>query len=123
VIFFLQAVSSLFLQNAALDEFAYGLLGNWPERVLGLGIDAWFVGLLLLGTEGRTRLIGWVIVPLVTAYNLISAAGELLSITVPSLGVFSLLLPFVWLLIEGAKRTAPEASGSPPPGHVEVPTT
>ena len=114
MIFLLQAVSSLFPQDAALDDVAFGLLGNWPERILGLGIYAWFWGLLLLGTEGRTRLIGWVIVPLATAYHLISAAGDLLAITVPSLGVIALLLPFVWLLIEGAKRSAPEAVRPPP---------
>jgi hypothetical protein len=109
VIFLLQALSSLFPQNTALDDVAFGLLGNWPERVLAFGVYAWFFGLLLLGTEGGTRLIGWVIVPFVTAYHLISAAGDLLAITVPSLGVISLLLPFVWLLIEGANRSAPEA--------------
>ena len=59
MIFLLQAVSSLVPQNAALDDVAYGLLGIWPERGLALGIYAWFFGLLLLGTEGRTRLIGW----------------------------------------------------------------
>ncbi len=112
VVFLLQAVSSLVPQNAALDDVAYGVLGNWPERVLGLGIYVWFLGLLLLGSEGRTRLIGWAIVPIVTAYHLISAAGALLAIDVPTLGVFSLLLPFVWLLIEGAKRSAPVARGT-----------
>jgi hypothetical protein len=112
VIFLLQALSSVLPQNAALDDLAYGLLGNWPERVLALGVYAWFFGLLLLGTAGRTRLIGWVIVPIVTAHHLISAAGALLGITVPSLGVISLLLPFVWLLIEGAKRSAPSALGA-----------
>jgi hypothetical protein len=110
-IFLVQALSSLFPQNAALDDVAFGLLGNWPERVLAFGIYAWFFGLLLLGTEGRTRLIGWVIVPFVTVYHLISAAGALVGITVPSLGVITLLLPFVWLLIEGAKRAAPAALG------------
>ena len=111
VIFLLQAISSLVPQNAALDDVAYGVLGNWPERVLALGVYVWFLGLLLLGSEGRTRLIGWAIVPIVTAYHLISAAGALFAITVPSLGVISLLLPFVWLLIEGAKRDAPVAAG------------
>lgn len=115
VIFLLQAVSSLVPQNAALDDVAYGLLGIWPERVLALGIYAWFFGLLLLGTEGRTRLIGWAIIPIVTAYHLISAAGDILAFSVPSLGVISLLLPFVWLLIEGAKRSAPEALGASRP--------
>jgi len=117
VVFLLQAVSSLVPQNAALDEFAFGLLGNWPEHLLVLGTDVWFVGLLLLGSEGRTRLIGWAIVPVATAYHLISVAGAVLAINVPSLGVFALLLPFVWLLIEGAKRSAPEVMG---PRHPDV---
>jgi len=112
-IFLLQAVSRLFPQNVALDDFAFGFLGPWPERVLAVGVYAWFWGLLLLGTEGRTRLIGWVIVPAVTAYHLISLAGVIFALSVLSLGVFSLLLPFVWLLIEGAKRSAPETVGPP----------
>ena len=66
-IFLLQAVSLLVPQNAALDDVAFGLLGNWGERLCLLGIDAWFLGLLLLGTEGRTRLIGWAVVPIVAA--------------------------------------------------------
>jgi hypothetical protein len=111
VVFLLQAVSSLVPQNAAVDEFAFGFLGNWPERLLVLGTDVWFVGLLQLGSEGRTRLIGWAIVPIATVYHLISLAGAIFAIPVPSLGVIALLLPFVWLLIEGAKRSAPAALG------------
>jgi hypothetical protein len=103
-VFLLQALSSLFPENDALDEIAFGVLGNWPERVLVLGIDVWFLGLLLLGTDGRSRLVGWVLIPILTAYHLISLAGASLSISVPNLGVFSLLIPFIWLLVEGAKR-------------------
>ena len=124
MIFLLQAISSLFPQNAALNDVAYGVLGNWPERVLALGVYVWFLGLLLLGSEGRTRLIGWIIVPFVTAVHLIGAAGALVGITIPSLGVISLLLPFVWLLIEGAKRSSPEASGPRPSAteNMDAPT-
>ena len=104
VVFLLQALSRLFPENAALHDVAFGLLGNWPEHVLVLGIDVWFLGLLLLGTQGRTRLIGWALIPILTAYHLISLAGAVLAISVPNLGVYTLLLPFVWLLIEGAKR-------------------
>ena len=86
VIFLLQAVSRLFPEIAALDDVAFGLLGNWPERLLVLGIDVWFMGLLLLGTQGRTRLIGWAVIPILTAYHLISAAGAILAISVPSFG-------------------------------------
>jgi hypothetical protein len=112
VVFLLQAVSRFFPENVALDDLAFGLLGNWPERLLTLGIYVWFLGLLLLSTEGRTRLIGWALIPILMAYWLISAAGAILAITVPDLGAFGLLLPFVWLLIEGAKRGEPASLGS-----------
>jgi hypothetical protein len=122
-VFLLQAVSRLFPDNAALDDVAFGLLGNWPERVLTLGIDVWLLGLLLLGTEGRTRLIGWALIPISTAYHLISLAGAILAISVPNLGVFALLIPFIWLLIEGAKRRgAPRTLGQRPPDAGQVPT-
>ena len=123
VVFLLQAVSRLFPENAALDDVAFGLLGNWPERLLVLGIDVWFVGLLLLGTQGRTRLIGWALIPLLTAYYLISVAGAILAISVPNLGAFGLLIPFVWLLIEGAKRRgAPGTLRPRPPVAEQAPT-
>ncbi len=66
VVFLLQALSSIFPENATLHDIAFGLLGNWPEHLLVLGIDVWFIGLLLLGTEGRTRLIGWALIPILT---------------------------------------------------------
>jgi hypothetical protein len=125
VVFLLQALSRLFPENAALDDVAFGLLGNWPEHLLVFGIDVWFLGLLLQGTQGRTRLIGWALIPILTAYHLLSLAGTILGISVPNLGAFSLLIPFVWLLIEGAKRRgAPGALGPRPPDteQVEVPT-
>ena len=123
VVFLLQAVSRLFPENAALEDLAFGLFGDWPELLLVLGIDAWFLGLLLLGTEGRTRLIGWALIPLITGYHLISMAGVVLATRVPSLGVISLLLPFVWLLIEGAKRGESAGLGPrrPDTEHVEAP--
>jgi hypothetical protein len=102
-VFLLQAISLLLPANTALDGLAFGLLGNWGERVLIVGVDVWFVGLLLYGTEGRTRLIGWVVVPVVTAYHVISLVAAILSIDIPNVRL-AFFLPFVWLLIEGAKR-------------------
>ena len=110
VVFLLQAVSSLVPANAWLHDLAFGLLGNWPELVLVLGVDVWFLG-LLMSAHGRTRLIGWAIVPLGTAYHVISLAGVALAISVPPLGVITLLLPFVWLIVEGAQRSAPRSLG------------
>ena len=122
-VFLLQAASRLFPENAALDDLAFGLLGNWPELLLVLGIDVWFLGLLLLGTGGRTRLVGWALIPIITGYHLISMAGVILAISVPSLGVLSLLLPFVWLLIEGAKPGESAGLGPQRPDKERVEAT
>jgi hypothetical protein len=112
-VFLLQAVSLLLPENAALDQIAFAVLGIWGERILIVGVDAWFIGLLLLGTSGRTRLLGWAIVPIVAAYHLISLVGAVLSVDVPNLRL-AFFLPFVWLLFEGAKRAAPEGVGARP---------
>jgi len=125
VVFLLQAASLLLPGNAALDDVAFGLLGNWGERLLVFGIDAWFVGLLLLGSHGKTRIIGWVIVSILTAYHVVSSVGASLAITVPSLGVFSFLPLFVYLLIEGAKRGGQAGLGRqwPDSGNGDAPGT
>ena len=122
-VFLLQAVSRVFPEDAALDDIAFGLLGNWPELVLVLGIDVWFLGLLLLGTEGRTRFLGWALIPIITVYHLVSLVGIILAISVPSLGVLSLLLPFVWLLIEGAKPGESASLGPRRPDEEQVEAT
>ena len=110
-VFLLQAVSLLLPDNTTLDQIAFAALGIWGERILIVGVDAWFLGLLLLGTTGRTRLLGWAIVPIVAAYHLISLVGAVLAVDVPNLRL-AFFLPFVWLLFEGAKRAAPEGMGT-----------
>lgn len=115
-VFLLQAVSLLLPEAAALDQLAFGVLGNWGERVLIVGIDVWFVGLLLYSTEGRTRLIGWVVVPIVTAYHLVSLVGAILAIDIPNVRL-AFFLPFVWLLVEGAKRGTRESRDRAFPGQ------
>ena len=115
-VFLLQAVSLLLPEAAALDQLAFGVLGNWGERVLIVGIDVWFVGLLLYATEGRTRLIGWVVVPIVTAYHLVSLVGAILAIDIPNVRL-AFFLPFVWLLVEGAKRGTRESRDQAFPGQ------
>jgi hypothetical protein len=120
-IFLVQAISLLVPNNDALYDVAFPVLGQWPERLLPLGYLAWFMGLLLVGTEGRTRLVGWALIPIVTVYQLISVAGAILAIDVPNIRLV-FFVPFVWLLMEGAKR-APGAVGPRTPDleHVDVP--
>jgi hypothetical protein len=101
-IFLLQALS-LMIPGAGLDGVVFGILGQEPERYLPLGILAWFVALLLAGSLGMTRLIGWVVMPVVVGLEVASFAGMIIGIDVPNLKIL-FLAPFVWLLIESAQR-------------------
>jgi hypothetical protein len=107
-IFLLQAVS-LTIPNADFERIAFGILGQEPERFLPVGMLAWFTGLLLAGTQGRTRLIGWAVMPVVLGLEVASFAGLVLNIEVPNLKVL-FLVPFVWLLMESAKARPSAAS-------------
>jgi hypothetical protein len=91
-IFFLQAVGE-FLQNDALTRFVFRVLGQGLETGLVYGFLAWCVGVLLTDSQGLTRMVGFVAVAL-------AASASLLDVKL--LG----LLPFVWLLLESARRRA-----------------
>jgi hypothetical protein len=102
-IFLLQALS--LGMNDALDFIAFKILGHTPELLLPLGILFWSAALLLRGSTGRTRLMGWLIVPAVIGLQ----AAVLIA---PFIGVemvnpkIAYLLPFAWLLFESAKSAA-----------------
>jgi hypothetical protein len=110
-IFLLQAVSSAIPNNEPLDGFAFGILGQTPERLLPLGVSIWFAGLLLAGTKGRTRLIGWALVPACIGLQVGTFLGLVLGIEVQNLKIVFLLV-FAWLLIESLKAGR-SSDGSP----------
>ena len=91
-IFLLQAVGEL-VRNDALTRFAFQVLGQGLETGLVYGFLAWCVGVLLTDSRGAIRIVGWVAVAL-------AASSSLLDVKL--LG----LLPFVWLLLESARRRA-----------------
>jgi hypothetical protein len=101
-IFTLQAIS-LLIPNDTLFDIAYGILGQEPERYLPLVTLGWFATLLVAGTHGWTRLIGWAVVPALIGLELGAIVGRAIGIEVPTLKVL-FLLPFVWLLIESARQ-------------------
>jgi hypothetical protein len=109
-IFLIQAVS-LGL-NDALDFIAFKILGQTPELILPIGILFWFAALLLRGSRGRTRYVGWAIVPAVIGLQAALFIGLLTGIEVTNLKVV-FILPFVWLLFESAKSAASSAGRQP----------
>jgi hypothetical protein len=89
--------------NQQLHHFAYQVLGQQFERVLPDVMLVWFVALLLLASEGRSRMLGWVLIPIVVVAEVVAIVGPLLGFAAPFVKV-SLLLPVVWLIFESAKR-------------------
>jgi hypothetical protein len=99
-IFLLQAASEL-MRNDAFSHFALQVLGSWPERVLITLFALWLVGVLLSGSRGKTRILGFVVMALVVgvdAYNYV-----LFYLDEPPGLTAVYLLPFVWLLLESRK--------------------
>jgi hypothetical protein len=99
-IFLLQAASEL-MRNDAFSHFALQVLGNWPERVLITLFALWLVGVLLSGSRGKTRILGFVVMALVVgvdAYNYV-----LFYLEEPPGLTAVYLVPFVWLLLESRK--------------------
>jgi hypothetical protein len=105
-IFLLQGVSHL-IQNDSLTYLAYQGLGQWPERLLMDFVIFWCLALLLMDSQGKMRILGFVAVSSVVGLEIysyrLSYLGASLTTQAPSLKLLY-LLPFVWLLFESKKK-------------------
>ena len=108
VIFLLQGVSGL-IQSDSLTHLAFQVLGQRLEKWLGDLLIFWFVAMLLMDSQGKTRILGLVAMSIVVcleAYSFsLSYLGASLDAAAPSLKVLY-LLPFVWLLFESKKKSS-----------------
>ena len=102
-IFLLQAISPL-TPNDGFHDFAYDTLGQWLEGTLTLAFVIWCFVLLLSDSKDRTRLLGWVTVPLLLIYAAALWGTNLVGVNQPP-GILKLLfMPvMVWLLLESRK--------------------
>jgi hypothetical protein len=101
-VFVLQGLTDL-TQSGPLSGLAYGVLGQWPEKTLGDLLLAWFIAVNALVGRGKTRLLGWLVLSVVSTYELArSLPGMAIDADMPVLRAL-LLLPFVWFILEGAK--------------------
>jgi hypothetical protein len=103
VIFALQAVS-LIVPNDTLSYLAFRALGQGVEGWLGNLFILWCAAMLYFDSRGKTRIFGFIVVGLaicekIYEYVLLSR-GE----AVPDTLKLILLLLFVWLLLESAKK-------------------
>jgi hypothetical protein len=102
-IFLLQGVNGLF-PNDALFYLAYQLLGQQLEGALVDGLMLWFVALLLGDSQGKTRLFGGAALALAVGSELYRFGLLYLGAEPAGILKLTMLLPFVWLLLESKKK-------------------
>ena len=111
-IFLLQGISEL-VHIQGVTYLAFNVLGHQVERVLPDIFFVWFAALLLAGSAGRTRWVGWAIMPIVIGLEVAIVVGAAIGIDVPFVKL-AFFLPMIWLLLESlkARPTAGVASRS-----------
>jgi hypothetical protein len=102
-IFLLQGVARL-VPNEALFYLTYQVFGQGLESALIDGLIIWFVALLLGDSQGKTRLFGGVALALAVGSELYRHSLVYLGAESPGILKLTLLLPFVWLLLESKKK-------------------
>ena len=68
-------------------------------------IFVWFVALLLVGSSGLSRYLGWIVMPIVIGLEVAITIGTIVGIEVPFIKL-AFMLPMVWLAFESAERPA-----------------
>ena len=106
-IFLLQAVA-LLIPSESLHYVAYQVLGQWPEGWLPDVVILWFVAMLLIDSQGKTRILGFIALSIAVCFELYSHIVR--SVGTSDTGSLKLLmlLPFVWLLFESTKKPHPK---------------
>jgi len=79
-------------------------LGQWPEGWLPDVVILWLVALLVLDSQGKSRIFGIVAVSIAVCSELYSHTLRFLGTSPTATLKLLLLLPFVWLLIESTKK-------------------
>jgi hypothetical protein len=101
-IFLLQGVSDL-THLEGVRYLAFDVLGHQVERLLPEVVFLWFVALLLGASWGRSRILGWAVMVIVVGLEIASLVGLLFDVPM-AITLVSILLSFVWLLLESAKQ-------------------
>jgi hypothetical protein len=102
-IFLLQGVARL-IPSDALFTLAYQILGGPLESALVDVLMIWLVGLLLRGSQGKSRLFGVAALSIFGCFELYRYGLAYLGAEPAGILKLTLLLPFIWLLLESKKK-------------------
>ena len=104
--FLLQGISNL-VENDTLFYFAFQILGQQLEGWLIRTLVFWFSILLVMDSQGKTKVLGLVVILIVVGMEVYSFTGYFLGISVnrefPALKILYLLI-FVWFFFESKKN-------------------
>jgi hypothetical protein len=114
-IFLLQGVSDL-IQNDALHYLAFQVLGQGLERWLIDLFIFWFVAMLLIDSQGTTRVFGIVAMSIVVFLEVYTYSLSLLGGAAAGSLKLVYFLAFVWFLFESRKKIPLELKASKSPG-------
>jgi hypothetical protein len=103
VIFFLQALA-LVIQNDSFTYLAFQLLGQRLESTLGLPLIFWCIAMLFTASRGKTWVFGLFVMSAVVCYQLYFYGQAYLGAAPMEELKLVLLLMFIWLLFESAKK-------------------
>jgi hypothetical protein len=106
-VFLLQAVA-LVIPNETLHYFAYEVLGQWPEGWLPDVVILWFAAMLVLDSQGKSRILGIVALSIAVGSEIYSHILRFGGTSDTGSLKLLLLLPFVWLLFESTKKPHPK---------------
>ena len=106
-IFLLQGVS-LLIQNDSLTYLVFQVLGQRLEGWLVDLLIFWFVALLLMDSQGKTRILGFVAMSIIVCLEVYKYSLSYFG-TAPAESLKLLfLLPIVWFLFESKKKISLE---------------
>jgi hypothetical protein len=111
-IFLLQGVA-LLIHSDSLTYLAYQVLGQWPESLFPALLILWFVAMLLLDCQGKTRILGFGAISIVVGFEVYRYTLAYLGTPIeaqPGMLRLLMLLPFLWLLLESKKKPEVVAS-------------
>jgi hypothetical protein len=110
-VFIIQGISEA-VPNDALNNFAFDLLGQGLEGVLGDVFMLWCVALLFSDSAGKTRLFGVIALTAVVGAEVARYGAMLAGGSTPEALKALLILPVIWLLLESRRpRPSEETDG------------
>lgn len=116
IIFLLQGVSNLMPNNDALFYLAFQVLGQGLEGWLIDLFILWFVAMLFMDSQSKTRVFGFIVMLILVPLEIYRIGATFLGGTPSGALKLVYLVAIVWFLFESAKKIPTQIQVSKPLG-------